>query len=124
MAQSVEQLPSAQIMSSGSWDGAPRQTPCSVGSLLLPLPLSLTPAHFLSNKIKNLKKKKKGGIFKIALRGRLHSSLPTGEGGHSTSTSTSWVKAQSHGHTYLRGGLGGQLCYVSRKTRKWVLETT
>ena len=41
VAQSVKCLPSAQVMIPGSWDGAPRQAPCSVGSLLLPLPLPL-----------------------------------------------------------------------------------
>ena len=35
VAQSVKQLPPAQIMIPGSWDRALRQAPCSVGSLLL-----------------------------------------------------------------------------------------
>ena len=44
---SVKHLPSAQVMIPGSWDQAPRQAPCLVGSLLLPPPplvrsLSLT----------------------------------------------------------------------------------
>ena len=41
LAQSVEGLPSAQVMISGSWDEAPHWAPCSAGSLLPPLPLSL-----------------------------------------------------------------------------------
>ena len=49
VAQLVKRLPLAQIMISGSWDGAPGQVPCSEGSLLLPLPLpSLAPALILS----------------------------------------------------------------------------
>ena len=35
----VEHLPLAQVMIPGSWDQALSQAPCSVGSLLLPLPL-------------------------------------------------------------------------------------
>ena len=38
VVQSVKRLPLAQDMNSGSWDGAPHQAPCSVGSLLLTLP--------------------------------------------------------------------------------------
>ena len=41
VAQSVKHLPSAQVMISGSWDGALHQAPCSVGSLILLLPLQL-----------------------------------------------------------------------------------
>jgi len=41
MAQSVKCLPLAQVMILGSWDRAPYQAPCSVGNLLLPLPLLL-----------------------------------------------------------------------------------
>ena len=41
VAQLVKCLPSAQVMFSGSWDPALHQTPCSVGSLLPPLSLSL-----------------------------------------------------------------------------------
>ena len=37
----VEHLPSAQFMIPGSWDQAPSRAPCSVGGLLLPLPLPL-----------------------------------------------------------------------------------
>ena len=39
VAQSVQHLPSAQVMIPGSWSQAPHRAPCSVGSLLLPLPL-------------------------------------------------------------------------------------
>ena len=39
MAQLVEHLPLAQVMILGSWNGAPPQVSCSVGSLLLPFPL-------------------------------------------------------------------------------------
>ena len=46
MAQSVKHLPSAQVMIPESWDGAWHGAPCSVGSLLLPLPLAA--AHALS----------------------------------------------------------------------------
>ena len=41
VAQWIKYLPSAQVMISGSGNGAPHQGPCSVGSLLLPLPLLL-----------------------------------------------------------------------------------
>ena len=34
VAQWVKSLPSAQVMISGSWDRAPNQDLCSVGSLL------------------------------------------------------------------------------------------
>jgi len=47
LAQSVKRLPSAQVMIPGSRDRAPRQTPCSAGSLLLPL-LVAPPAYALS----------------------------------------------------------------------------
>ena len=40
-AQSVKQLPWAQAMISGSWDRVLRWALCSVGNLLLPLPLPL-----------------------------------------------------------------------------------
>ena len=45
MAQSVEYLPLAQVMIQGSWDRALSWAPCSVGSLLFPLLLSLLPAY-------------------------------------------------------------------------------
>ena len=41
VAQSCKCLPLAQVMISGSQDGALGQAPCSVGSLLLPLSLPL-----------------------------------------------------------------------------------
>ena len=41
VAQLVKQLPSAQFMILESRDPAPHEAPCSVGSLLLPLPLTL-----------------------------------------------------------------------------------
>ena len=37
-AQSVKHLPAAQAVISGTWDRAPNQALCSVGSLLLSLP--------------------------------------------------------------------------------------
>ena len=40
-AQSVKCLPSAQVMIPGSWDRVPHWAPCSVGRLLLLLPLPL-----------------------------------------------------------------------------------
>ena len=44
VAQLVKRLPSAQVTITGSWDPALGQAPCSVGSLLFPLPpLLLTP---------------------------------------------------------------------------------
>ena len=55
MAQSVKRLPSAQVMISGSWDGAAHWAPCSVGSLLLPLPLSLLVLFSLSLSNKGIK---------------------------------------------------------------------
>ena len=66
MAQSVKHLPSAQVRISGSWNQAPCHAPCSVVSLLLPLPLQL---HLLVlsfcqiNKILN--KKKMGPSFML-----------------------------------------------------------
>ena len=51
MAQSVKHLPFAQVVISGSWDGAPLLAPRSAGNLLLlPLPLPTIHAHDLSNK--------------------------------------------------------------------------
>ena len=41
VAQSIKRLPLAQVMIPRSWDRTPHQAPCSVGSLLLPLHLSL-----------------------------------------------------------------------------------
>ena len=61
VAQSVKHLPWSHVMISGSWDRAPCRAPCSVGSLLLPLPLTFSPimlflSFFLSGKlIKSLK---------------------------------------------------------------------
>ena len=49
VAQWVKPLPSAQAMIAGSWDRAPHQALCSVGSLLLPLPAAL-PNYFLPDK--------------------------------------------------------------------------
>ena len=43
VAQWAKYLPLALAMIPGSWDPAPRQAPCSVESLLLPLPLLLPP---------------------------------------------------------------------------------
>ena len=43
MAQSGKRLPSAQVMMSGLWDGAPSQAPCSAGSAP-PSPSPLTTA--------------------------------------------------------------------------------
>ena len=43
VAQSAERLPLAQVMIPGSWDRALCQAPCSVGSLLLLLPLFFPP---------------------------------------------------------------------------------
>ena len=51
VAQSSGHLPLAHVMIPGSWDGALHQAPCSVESLLLPLPLPATPpacAHWCS----------------------------------------------------------------------------
>ena len=48
VAQSIKHLPSAQVMIPGSWDRALHQAPCSVGGLLLPLPLPNPLAHALS----------------------------------------------------------------------------
>ena len=69
VAQSVECLPSAQVMSPGSWDRAPHRAPCSMESLLLPLllPAALPPcaARLLSQIIKifKIKKKKKKNVI-------------------------------------------------------------
>ena len=41
MAQLVKRLPSTRVMISGSWDLASSPAPCSLGCLLLPLPLLL-----------------------------------------------------------------------------------
>jgi len=53
----VGRLPSAQVMIPESWDRAPRRAPCSVGSLLLPLPAA-PPACALSLSEKEIKTKK------------------------------------------------------------------
>ena len=45
VAQSVKHLPSAHVMIPGSWDRVPHGALWSTGSLRLPLPLSLPPAH-------------------------------------------------------------------------------
>ena len=45
---SVKPLPSPQVMIPESWDRVLYWAPCSVGSLLLPLPLPLPPAWSLS----------------------------------------------------------------------------
>ena len=54
VAQSVKCLPSAQVMilRTMSWEQSPCLAPCSVGSLLLPLPLpsAYAPAQSLINK--------------------------------------------------------------------------
>ena len=42
VAQLVKPLPLIQVMIPGSWGGAPYWAPCSVQSLLLPLPLPYT----------------------------------------------------------------------------------
>ena len=47
VAQLVKYLPLAQVMIPGSWDGVPHWAPCSVRSLLLPLPAT-PPACALS----------------------------------------------------------------------------
>lgn len=51
---SVKYLLSAQVVILESWDLAPCEAPCSVESLLLPLPLpaphALSLSHFLSYK--------------------------------------------------------------------------
>ena len=49
LAQSVKRLPLAQVMILQSWDQALCQAPCSVESLLLPLPAAL-PAYAVSVK--------------------------------------------------------------------------
>lgn len=46
--QSIRCLPSAQVTISRSWDRALSWAPCSAGSLLLPLPLALSPAGVLA----------------------------------------------------------------------------
>ena len=49
MAQSVERLPSAQVLIPGSWDGALRLTPLTLPALLpLPLPVLLVLSISLS----------------------------------------------------------------------------
>ena len=51
VAQSVKSLPLAQVMISGSWDGALLWAVCTMGSLLLLLPLhDLSGSHSLSGK--------------------------------------------------------------------------
>ena len=57
MPQSVKCLPAAQVMISRSWDRAPHGAPCSVGNLLLPLPL-LLPPQVLSLSLSLLNKNK------------------------------------------------------------------
>lgn len=55
-AQSVRCLPSARVMPPGAWDRVPLRTPCSAGSLPLPLPqlpllvCLLSLSHALSDK--------------------------------------------------------------------------
>ena len=44
MAQSVQHLPSAQVMTSGSWDRVLGYAPCSAGRLLFLLPLPAAPS--------------------------------------------------------------------------------
>ena len=48
-------LPSAQVMIPGFWDQVPHWAPCSVGGLLLPLPILLPPLlmHVLSLSLLN-----------------------------------------------------------------------
>ena len=61
VAQSVEPL--AQVMMPGSWDRAPHQAPCSVGSLFLPFFLLIVSLSlYLSQINKNFKKEKKGHL--------------------------------------------------------------
>ena len=61
VGQLVKHLPLAQVMIWRSWDRAPRWVPCSMRSLLLPLPLLVCS---LSNEW-NLKKKKKKDTFML-----------------------------------------------------------
>ena len=63
----MAQLVKHQVMTSGSWDPAPRWITCSRGRLLLPLPLSLPLAHALSqtNKIFLKKKENKSIIHTV-----------------------------------------------------------
>ena len=49
IAPLVEHLSLAQVMISESWGGAPRQAPCSMGRLLLPLLPLLLSVLSLSN---------------------------------------------------------------------------
>ena len=55
VAQSVKRLTSAQVMIPGSRDRAPHQAPCSVGSLRLPLPVSL-PLLVLTHSLSQINK--------------------------------------------------------------------
>lgn len=63
----LEPLPSAQVMISGSWDGAPHWALCSAGSLLPFLSLSL-PTSLLTWK-KKKKERKKGRASKGPVSG-------------------------------------------------------
>ena len=54
VAQLVKNLPSAQVMISGSWDQAPDQASCSERSLLVPPPLFLLPILSLKSFKKSL----------------------------------------------------------------------
>ena len=66
VAQAVKCLPSGQVMISGSGDGAPHWVPCSVGSLVLPLPLPTTSLFVHARSLslcqinKSLKKEEEG----------------------------------------------------------------
>lgn len=51
VAQLVKYLPSAQAEIPGSWDGALRRAPCSLGGLLLPPPAPLSHVRMLSRSL-------------------------------------------------------------------------